>query len=84
MNDAMPNPDSLTVWCDKRLVGYLWRNTQGLMGFRYDKGWLSRGAFRVSQTLPLRGEEFTPEAGFAHRFFANLLPEGGFRERTVR
>ena len=80
----MLDPDGLNVWCDKQLVGYLWRNTQGLMGFRYDEGWLSRGGFRISQTLPLRHEEFTPEAGFAHRFFANLLPEGGARERTVR
>ena len=80
----MLDPDGLNVWCDQRLVGYLWRNTQGLMGFRYDEGWLARGGFRVSHTLPLRHEEFAPEDGFAHRFFANLLPEGGVRERTVR
>ena len=80
----MLDPDGLNVWCDQRLVGYLWRNTQGLMGFRYDEGWLAWGGFRVSHTLPLRHEEFAPEDGFAHRFFANLLPEGGVRERTVR
>ena len=80
----MLDPDGLNVWCDQRLVGYLWRNTQGLMGFRYDEGWLARGGFRVSHTLPLRHDEFAPEDGFAHRFFANLLPEGGVRERIVR
>lgn len=80
----MLDPDGLNVWCRQRLVGYLWRNTQGLMGFHYDAGWLARGGFRVSHTLPPRHEEFAPEDGFAHRFFANLLPEGGARERTVR
>ena len=29
----MPDPDGLNIWCDRRLVGYLWRNTQGMMGF---------------------------------------------------
>ena len=80
----MLDPDGLNVWSDQRLVGYLWRNIQGLIGFRYDEGWLARGGFRVSHTLPLRNGEFAPEDGFAHRFFANLLPEGGVRERTVR
>ena len=80
----MLDPDGLNVWSDQRLVGYLWRNIPGLIGFRYDEGWLARGGFRVSHTLPLRHGEFAPEDGFAHRFFANLLPEGGVRERTVR
>ena len=80
----MPDPDGLNVWSDRQLVGYLWRNAQGLMGFRYDKGWLTGGGFRVSCTLPLQHEEFASEDGLAHRFFANLLPEGGVRERIVR
>ena len=80
----MPDADGLNVWSDRRLVGYLWRNTQGLMGFRYDEDWLATGGFRVSHTLPLRHGAFAPEADFAHRFFANLLPEGGVRERIVR
>ena len=29
-------------------------------------------------------DEFAPESGLAHRFFANLLPEGRVRDRTVR
>lgn len=80
----MLDPDGLNVWSDQRLVGYLWRNTPGLIGFRYDEEWLAQGGFQVSQTLPLRQEAFAPEAGSAHRFFANLLPEGGVRERIVR
>ena len=65
-------------------LGYLWRNTQGQIGFRYDEEWLTQGGFAVSHTLPLRNEDFAPEEGFAHRFFANLLPEGGFRDQVVR
>ncbi len=80
----MHDPDGLNVWSGRRLVGYLWRNTQGPMGFRYDEEWRESGGFRISHTLPLRQAEFAPEADFAHRYFANLLPEGGVRERIVR
>ena len=80
----MLDPDGLNVWCDQRLVGYLWRNIQGLLGFRYEEQWLVQGGFAVSHTLPLRHEDFAPEQGLAHRFFANLLPEGGVRDRIAR
>ena len=80
----MLDPDGLNVWSDQRLVGYLWRNTQGLIGFRYDDNWLSQGGFAVSYTLPLRDGDFVPDEGLAHRFFANLLPEGGVRDQIVR
>jgi len=80
----MLDPDGLNVWSDQRLVGYLWRNTQGLIGFRYEEEWLAQGEFAVSRTLPLQAEEFAPEEGLAHRFFANLLPEGGVRDQIVR
>ena len=80
----MLDPDGLNVWSDQRLVGYLWRNTQGLIGFRYEEEWLVQGEFAVSRTLPLQAEEFAPEEGLAHRFFANLLPEGGVRDQIVR
>ena len=80
----MLDPDGLNVWSDQRLVGYLWRNAQGLIGFRYEEEWLAQGEFAVSHTLPLRQEDFAPEEGLAHRFFANLLPEGGVRDQIVR
>ena len=80
----MSDPDALNVWNGQRLVGRLRRNPFGHMGFRYGPDWLSGGGFAISQTLPLSVEEFTAEKGIAHRFFANLLPEGGFRERTAR
>ncbi len=80
----MLDPDGLNVWNDQRLVGYLWRNTQGLIGFRYEEEWLAQGGFAVSHTLPVRHEDFAPAEGFAHRFFANLLPEGGVRDQIAR
>ena len=80
----MSDPDALNVWTGQQLVGRLQRNPFGHMSFRYDPDWLSGGGFSISQTLPLSVEEFTAEGGVAHRFFANLLPEGGFRERTAR
>ncbi|TGD72148.1 type II toxin-antitoxin system HipA family toxin [Mangrovimicrobium sediminis] len=80
----MLDPDGLNVWSDQRLVGYLWRNTQGQIGFRYEEDWLTQGGFAISHTLPLRHGDITPEAGLAHRFFANLLPEGGVRDQIVR
>ena len=79
----MSDPDALNVWNGQRLVGSLQRNPFGHMSFRYDTDWLSGGGFAISQTLPLSVEEFAAEEGIAHRFFANLLPEGGFRERTA-
>ena len=80
----MSDPDALNVWNGHKLVGRLRRNPFGHISFRYDNDWLSGGGFAISQTLPLGAEEFTAEEGLAHKFFANLLPEGGFRERIVR
>ncbi len=80
----MIDPDALNVWNEQRLVGYLWRNRIGYIGFRYDSAWLTSGGFAISCTLPLSADDFTPEDGVAHRFFANLLPEGGVRNHIVR
>lgn len=80
----MSDHDALNVWSGHRLTGRLHRDSFGHIGFRYDPDWLSGGGFGISQTLPLGAGEFTAEQGVAHRFFANLLPEGGFRERVVR
>jgi serine/threonine-protein kinase HipA len=60
------------------------RNTNSAIGFRYDPEWHVAGGFAVSRSLPLTTGEFAAEAGIAHRFFANLLPEGGVREHIVR
>ncbi len=79
----MSDRDSLQVWCEQCRVGTLWRDAIGAIGFRYDPEWIASG-FAISQSLPLATGEFPPEALVAHRFFANLLPEGSVRTQIVR
>ena len=78
----MIDPDALHVWYSDQLVGFLWRDEFGKMSFRYESDWLSGSGFSISQSLPLKQDEFQDPA--AHRFFANLLPEGNARSRIVR
>ncbi len=80
----MSDPDILNLWHEQHRAGQLWRNPAGAIGFRYDPAWVAGGGFAVSRSLPLAGREFAPEDGIAHRFFANLLPEGAVREHIVR
>ncbi len=80
----MTDYDTLNVWNGQRLVGCLRRDSSGHISFRYDAEWLSGGGFAISRTLPLCPDEFRGEDGVARRFFANLLPEGGFREHVSR
>ncbi len=80
----MINPDALNVWSEQRLVGYLWRNPVGAIGFRYEAEWINNAGFAISWSLPLTTEDFSPEDSLAHRFFANLLPEGGARDHIAR
>jgi len=70
--------DELNVWFEDQIVGYLWRNNQGSMSFKYDDSW---NKFSLSISLPLHKshDDLT-----AHRFFANLLPEGSARDRLCR
>ena len=84
----MSSIESLHVWyrptmSDAQLVGRLRRDAGGRMGFEYAVDW-RRDGFAISCCLPLQGERFDAEDGAAHRFFANLLPEGEARERIVR
>ena len=75
----------LRVWHEDRLVGCLWRNAANEIGFQYCDEWLhSDDKFAVSASLPLSREPCQPEDALAHRFFANLLPEGVAREHIVR
>ncbi len=77
------DPDRLAVWFEDRRVGVLWRDRQDRMGFQYDDDWLTEG-FAIGHVLPLREPLLEPEEGSAHAWFANLLPEGGARDRVVR
>ena len=80
--------DALDLWHQpspavSRLAGRLWREPDGRMGFRYDAEWQELG-FPVSRQLPLDCRDFPPNEGLAHRFFANLLPEGDARLQLAR
>ena len=81
----MIDPDTLNVWYEERLVGSLRRNATNQVGFQYSDRWLrDRNGFAVSVSLPLRSDPYQPEEAIAHRFFANLLPEGRVREHIAR
>lgn len=66
----MNDPDTLNIWHEQHIVGYLQRTPIGAIGFCYDPAWIAGNGFAVSRSLPLAAREFSPEAGIAHRFFA--------------
>lgn len=80
----MEKTNTLSLWHETRLVGDLWNNDLDRIGFRYSEDWLADGAsFAISLRLPLQPEEFPCDEGTAHRFFANLLPEGQARNHII-
>lgn len=79
----MLDEDGLNVWFRQQLVGYLWRTNTGVMQFRYAEEWLLENGFPISRVLPLQAAAFADPDAIAHRFFANLLPEGGARAHLV-
>ena len=81
----MTDPDKLHVWYEDCLVGFLRRNATNQIGFQYCDDWLSGShGFAISISLPLSADPYQPEDALAHRFFANLLPEGRVRENIMR
>ena len=81
----MTDPDTLHVWYADRLVGFLRRNATNQVGFQYCDDWLSgSNGFAISVSMPLNADPYQPEDAVAHRFFANLLPEGRVREQLMR
>lgn len=81
--DSVTNDNYLNVWYGKALVGKLWRDAVGMIGFRYENSWVNDG-FAISQQLPLVTDEYPPSIGKAHQYFVNLLPEADARMHTVR
>lgn len=79
----MMNSNDLNVWYKNDLVGRIWQDSHGLIGFCYADDWIKKG-FAISQQLPLRKEEYAPSSSKAHQFFVNLLPEGDARLHIVR
>ncbi len=80
----MKRRDDIAVWHEDQQVGTLWRSPSGTIGFRYHPSWIQNRGFALSRSMPVTRLEYDPAGGTAHRFFANLLPEGAVRERIVR
>ena len=78
----MLDPDELHVWHRDQLVGFLCRDADDRIGFRYDADWVRNG-FRLSVQLPLTTAAFEPGDPRAPFFFRNLLPEGEARSRLL-
>ena len=76
--------DVLNVWHEGRRVGRLRRRSSRRMEFRYNSEWVREQGYAISQSMPLDPGDLTVRDERAHRFFANLLPEGGVRERVLR
>lgn len=75
---------ALGVWYGAQPVGRLVATTSRQMAFFYDGDWLADG-WPISCSLPLTETgDFMPPDMRGHHFFANLLPEGGARDRLVR
>ena len=78
------NREVLNVWRGSRRAGRLRRRLSRRMEFRYKSEWVHGRGFAISQSMPLDSGDLTVQDERAHRFFANLLPEGGVRARVVR
>ncbi|WP_081619798.1 type II toxin-antitoxin system HipA family toxin [Thioalkalivibrio sp. ALJT] len=75
---------ALCVWYGQQPVGRLLLTPGRQMAFCYDSDWLTDG-WPISCSLPLTETgDFVPPDMRGHHFFANLLPEGGARDRLVR
>lgn len=75
---------ALSVWHGVQPVGRLVVTANRQMAFFYEGDWLAEG-WPISCSLPLTETgDFMPPDMRGHHFFANLLPEGGARDRLVR
>ena len=79
----MSNKNTLNVWYEEALVGILWQDDIGRIGFTYENSWINHG-FPISHQLPLSLKDYPPELNKAHPFFANLLPEAEARIHIVQ
>ena len=74
--------ERLQVWRSGQIIGELWLAADGRsMGFSYSA---PPPAVAISNSLPLAESPFSAEAGQAHNWFANLLPEEGARQALLR
>lgn len=72
----------LSVWWEGQIVGTLFRDADGDLGFFYSSDWLAQPAARaISTALPLRIEPYGRRQ--TRSFFAGLLPEEGQRDAAA-
>lgn len=76
--------DVLAVWYGSQRVGLLRCRSDRQMEFVYSSEWVRGEGFAISQSMPLDPGALAVRDERAHRYFANLLPEGGARERVLR
>lgn len=70
------------VYLSKEKCGSIFPQGKGAFSFKYDDGFLSKkGSIALSQSLPLKDEEFTPDQCYG--FFEGLLPEGQRRSELA-
>src|SRR5258708_6742029 len=74
---------TLDVYLHNDLAGQLIQDDGGQMVFKYLEEWVNRpGATPLSQSLPLRKEQFSRKE--CRAFFAGILPEENKREIIAR
>lgn len=70
--------ETLTVFYEQRLVGYLSIDPERRFSFSYSREWLgSPAAFQISISMPLQKGAFPHDT--VKSFFSNLLPEAAVR-----
>ena len=73
----------LTVWWDGRLVGELFQDEHGALGYQYAADWLNDPSTRaLSASLPKRVEPFSRNE--CRPFFGGLLPEERQRDGAAK
>lgn len=74
---------NLDVYLNKVHIGSLYQDDHGNLGFQYIESWLqSPQAVPISQSLPLRAEQFDRNA--SQPYFGGILPEANQRDTIAK
>ena len=71
-----------TVCLYGRLAGYLWRDSEGTIGFQYDSSYVEKALPALSASLPLSHMPWLGRTLPA--YFSGLVSEGWLRETQAR
>lgn len=78
--NSQNNSPKLNVFWEESIVGQIWSDDNVALQFQYDSEWVKSG-FPISLSLPFNDGVY---GQVAHNFFANLLPEGDYRQKVER